>query len=46
MHVDLESPEGEAQLAGFRARVDERLVEHGRLAGVPRGEAFRALTDL
>ena len=46
MHVDLESPEGEAQLAGFRARVNERLVEHGQLAGVPRGEAFKAMTEL
>ncbi|HET6773938.1 MAG TPA: PIG-L deacetylase family protein [Acidimicrobiales bacterium] len=46
MHVDLESHEGEAQLAGFQARVNERLVEHGRLAGVQRGEAFRVMTEL
>jgi LmbE family N-acetylglucosaminyl deacetylase len=46
MFVDLASPEGEAQLADFRARVRERLVDHGRLAGVPSGEAFKAITDL
>ncbi|MGH9232726.1 MAG: PIG-L deacetylase family protein [Acidimicrobiales bacterium] len=46
MHVDLQSHEGEAQLAGFQARVNERLVEHGRLAGVQRGEAFRVMTEL
>ena len=46
MFVDLESPEGEAQLATFRAKVRDRLVEHGQFAGVPWGEAFKALTDL
>jgi LmbE family N-acetylglucosaminyl deacetylase len=46
MFVDLDSAEGEAQLATFRARVRDRLVEHGQLAGVPWGEAFKALTDL
>jgi LmbE family N-acetylglucosaminyl deacetylase len=46
MLVDLESSEGEIQLAAFRARVHERLVEHGQLAGVPWGEAFKAITDL
>jgi hypothetical protein len=46
MFVDLESPEGEAQLATFRARVRDRLVAHGQLAGVPWGEAFKAITDL
>jgi LmbE family N-acetylglucosaminyl deacetylase len=46
MLVDLESSEGEIQLAAFRARVRERLVEHGQLAGVPWGEAFKAITDL
>jgi LmbE family N-acetylglucosaminyl deacetylase len=29
-----------------RAFVDERLAEHGRLAGVARGEAFRLITRL
>jgi LmbE family N-acetylglucosaminyl deacetylase len=46
MYVDLESPEGEAQLTAFRARVHNRLVEHGQMAGVPLGEAFAAMTDL
>jgi LmbE family N-acetylglucosaminyl deacetylase len=46
MFVELESAEGEAQLAAFRARVNERLVAHGRIAGVPRGEAFKAITDV
>ena len=46
MFVELGSAEGEAQLAAFRARVNERLVAHGRIAGVPKGEAFKAITDL
>jgi LmbE family N-acetylglucosaminyl deacetylase len=46
MYVDLESPEGEAQLTAFRARVHNRLVEHGQMAGVPLGEAYAAMTDL
>jgi len=46
MFVEPGSPEGEAQLAAFRARVNERLVAHGRLAGIPRGEAFKAITDV
>jgi LmbE family N-acetylglucosaminyl deacetylase len=46
MFVELGSAEGEAQLAAFRARVIERLVADGRIAGVPRGEAFKAITDL
>ena len=46
MFVDLSSPEGEEQLAAFRASVHERLVADGQVAGVPQGEAFRAITDL
>lgn len=46
MFVDLSSPEGEEQLAAFRARVHERLVADGQVAGVPQGEAFKAITDL
>jgi LmbE family N-acetylglucosaminyl deacetylase len=46
MLVDLESSEGETQLAAFRARVRDRLVEDGQLAGVRWGEAFKAITDL
>jgi LmbE family N-acetylglucosaminyl deacetylase len=46
MRVEPGSGEEEAQLAAFRARVNERLVAHGRIAGVARGEAFKAITDL
>jgi LmbE family N-acetylglucosaminyl deacetylase len=46
MYVDIVSPEGQAQLEAFRARIRERLVEQGQLAGVPAGEAFKAITDL
>jgi LmbE family N-acetylglucosaminyl deacetylase len=46
MFVEPESVEGEAQLAAFRARVQERLAAHGKVAGVLRGEAFKAITDL
>jgi LmbE family N-acetylglucosaminyl deacetylase len=46
MAVDLGSPEGNAQLAAFRDRVRARLADHGALAGVPRGEAFKAMRDL
>jgi LmbE family N-acetylglucosaminyl deacetylase len=46
MAVDVGSPEGEAQLAAFRDRAQARLAEHGALAGVPRGEAFKAVRDL
>jgi LmbE family N-acetylglucosaminyl deacetylase len=34
------------QVNAFRARVVSRLAEHGRLAGVSKGEAFRAIVDL
>ena len=34
------------QVTAFRQRVEDRLAEHGALAGVSRGEAFRALLDL
>lgn len=46
MFVDQGTAEAEGQLAAFRARVRDRLAEHGRLAGVPSGEAFKAITDL
>jgi LmbE family N-acetylglucosaminyl deacetylase len=46
MFVDVGSAEGETQLAAFRARVNDRLVVHGGLAGVRRGEAFKLITDL
>jgi LmbE family N-acetylglucosaminyl deacetylase len=46
MFVDLSTPEGEERLAAFRARAHERLVAGGQVAGVPQGEAFKAITDL
>jgi LmbE family N-acetylglucosaminyl deacetylase len=46
MFVDVDAPEGEAQLAAFRDRVTARLAADGQLAGVPWGEAFKAITDL
>jgi LmbE family N-acetylglucosaminyl deacetylase len=46
MHVDEGSPEAGSQLAAFHRRVRDRLAEHGSLAGVPAGEAFKAITDL
>jgi LmbE family N-acetylglucosaminyl deacetylase len=36
----------DGQLAGFRARVLAELAEHGALAGIDRGEAFKRLGDL
>jgi LmbE family N-acetylglucosaminyl deacetylase len=41
-----EGPERAFQLDEFRSRVRSRLTEHGALAGVPLGEAFKAITDL
>jgi LmbE family N-acetylglucosaminyl deacetylase len=46
MLVDPTSPDAERQLEAFRARVRDRLAEHGALAGVALGEAFKAITDL
>jgi LmbE family N-acetylglucosaminyl deacetylase len=46
MHIDASSPGHEAQRNAFRARVRDRLAEHGALAGIPLGEAFKAITDL
>jgi hypothetical protein len=46
MAVDLDSPEGETQLATFRSRVHDKLIEHGLIAGVTQGEAFKAITDV
>jgi LmbE family N-acetylglucosaminyl deacetylase len=46
MHVDAASPEAGAQMVAFRERVRRRLARHGALAGVPCGEAFKAITDL
>jgi LmbE family N-acetylglucosaminyl deacetylase len=46
MHVDVGSPSAGSQLAAFRGRIVDRLAEHGSLAGVPLGEAFKAIMDL
>ena len=46
MHVELDTPEAEAQLAAFRQRVRDRLADHGAVAGLPLGEAFAAITEL
>jgi LmbE family N-acetylglucosaminyl deacetylase len=35
-----------AQAAAFGERVLARLAEHGALAGLPQGEAFKAISDL
>jgi LmbE family N-acetylglucosaminyl deacetylase len=46
MHVDVGSPAAGDQLAAFHRRVRDRLAEHGSLAGVPTGEAFKAILEL
>jgi LmbE family N-acetylglucosaminyl deacetylase len=46
MFVDPASPEHERQREAFRSRVRDRLAEHGALAGIPQGEAFKAITEL
>jgi LmbE family N-acetylglucosaminyl deacetylase len=44
MHVD--DPDSAAQLDRFRSEVFALLAEHGALAGLTQGEAFKAITDL
>ena len=44
MHIDDLDDAG--QVAAFRERVERRLAEHGALAGVARGEAFKRVTDV
>ena len=46
MHVEVGSPSAGDQLAAFHRRIRDRLAEHGSLAGVPLGEAFKAIIDL
>jgi LmbE family N-acetylglucosaminyl deacetylase len=46
MHVDVGSPSAGDQLAAFHRRIRDRLAGHGSLAGVPLGEAFKAIIDL
>jgi LmbE family N-acetylglucosaminyl deacetylase len=44
--MGIDDSDDEAQLDRFRRRVHERAAEHGGLAGLAFGEAFRLLTDL
>lgn len=44
--MSVDDPEAHDQLDAFRQRVQDRLTEHGRLAGIPSGEAFKAITEL
>jgi len=44
MHID--DAGAAEQIEAFAARVDQRLRDHGALAGIERGEAFKLLTDL
>ena len=44
MHID--DATSDDQVAAFRTRVLGRLGEHGALAGVDRGEAFKVMRDL
>jgi LmbE family N-acetylglucosaminyl deacetylase len=46
MHVHDDPEAGGVQLEAFRQRVHDRLAEHGALAGVPLGEAFKLLAEL
>lgn len=46
MGVELGTPEAGAQMAAFHKRVRGPLAEAGALAGLPRGEAFKAITGL
>jgi LmbE family N-acetylglucosaminyl deacetylase len=46
MGVEVGTPQAEAQLAAFRARVRDRLGRDGALAGIAAGEAFKLLDDL
>ena len=44
MHID--DPDDAEQVERFRLRIHERAAEHGALAGLPAGEAFKLLTEL
>jgi hypothetical protein len=44
MHID--DPDATDEVEAFTARVHTRLAEHGALAGVEHGEAFKLLTAL
>ena len=44
--MDITDVSDEEQVAAFGARVEDRLREHGAVAGIAQGEAFRAMRDL
>jgi LmbE family N-acetylglucosaminyl deacetylase len=44
--MGIEDPDATDDIDEFRTRVRQRLTEHGGLAGLPAGEAFRLLKDL
>lgn len=44
MHID--DPDAADEVEAFRARMLDRLAEHGRMAGLERGEAFKLMTKL
>lgn len=44
--MSIDDPDAVDEVEAFRSRVVERLVEHGCLAGLPLGEAFKLMTEL
>jgi LmbE family N-acetylglucosaminyl deacetylase len=44
--MDIGDPDDAEQVARFRRRIEDRAAEHGALAGIGRGEAFKRVTDL
>jgi hypothetical protein len=44
--MQIEHPEAIAEVEGFSARIRTRLAEHGRLAGIAEGEAFKAIGEV
>ena len=42
----IEDPGSADEVGAFRARIEERLAEHGRLAGLALGEAFKLVAKL
>lgn len=43
--MSIDDPQDEAQVAAFRERVLDRLAEHGALARISEGEAFKLVTE-
>lgn len=44
--MDIDDPADSGQVEAFRTRLTQRLSEHGQLAGVPLGEAFKLIDHL